>query len=160
WRRVSHASAHDAVDTKELAKAFNTLTVATLPDSYHINEFWNITPGTNISTLLGLDRILLVLETPWSHFITQPLAAYWSVLNMTVAVVLNTADVFSPSSNVRAYFQFGHLRERAFLSVSAITDLLVYFDVSIPCPFASIGHMMVSVPFISLEFFIGWLFAL
>lgn len=120
---------------------------------------WDIPPDTPLSEILGLRRLLLILETRWSYIVSKPIATGVSVANMTLNIISRSYDLFDTPDGL-AYFQFnrpfGYLRE----GFTALGKLGIFFDEDLDDVNEGLTTGILYYVEAVFEIFFGFLFAI
>jgi hypothetical protein len=92
--------------------------------------------GQDLNMTLGIFQLIQLLSTPWSHILTEPIAALFSVANVTLAaathLTLPTCDGLIDSPLGLRFLQVGFLADRIRTAADAAAQLLVIFDTNMP----------------------------
>lgn len=100
---------------------------------------WDIPAGGNLSDYLGFPVIAMLLQTPWSHIASEPIAAVLVLANMTVNIVCNPVEIFQTPAAI-AYFQVKPIFDHWRAFVDALFELLVIIDPNLPDVYSLFGQ--------------------
>ncbi len=100
---------------------------------------WDIPANGNLSDYLGFPVIAALLQTPWSHIASEPIAAALVLVNMTLNIVSNPVAIFQSPAAI-AYFQVKPIYDHLRTWVDAVCELLVIIDPNFPDVFSLFGQ--------------------
>lgn len=116
---------------------------------------WDIPmDGDTLNSTVGLVQLIQLLSMPWSHVITEPMAAWFTAWNQTVALVthLTTPDcdgVFDSPVGLQ-WLQTGPIFDRLRNAADAFPSAFVVLDTNLPAVYAhalrAILYMIQAVP--------------
>jgi hypothetical protein len=120
---------------------------------------WEYPPGTNLSDVLGLPVILTLLQTEWTHPITETVAAAIIIVNMTMNIISNPITALTGGDSL-AYFQVGPIFDRLRNAWDALSGLLTLFDPNLPAVASYLGQAVLTYYEGLAELFFGTVFAI
>lgn len=120
---------------------------------------WNLPDNSNASDYLGFPVILALLQTPWSHAVTELVAAGLVAANMTVNIASNPVAIFQ-TPDCLAYLQFGAVFDRLKASFDAASQLLVIIDPSFPDAVSLLGQAVFTYAEGVVELIVGTIVAI
>jgi hypothetical protein len=88
---------------------------------------WNLPPNSNLSDILGLRRILLILESRWSYVVSKPIAFVLSSTNLTLNAISHSYELFDTPAGI-AYFQINRPMSYLREAVTAVGYILYFLD--------------------------------
>jgi hypothetical protein len=148
-----HATANTKLSTSSFAVAQGELGAALR------GPIWNLPNNSNASDYLGFPVILALLQTPWSHAVTELGAAAIILANMTVNIACNPVVIFD-TPEALAYLQFGPVFDRLKAAFDAAAQLLVIIDPSFPDAVSLLGQAVLTYAEGIVELIVGTIVAI
>jgi hypothetical protein len=148
-----HAAANTKLSTSSFAPPPGELGAALR------GPIWNLPNNSNASDYLGFPVILVLLQTPWSHTVTELIAAGIILVNMTANIVSNPTAIFE-TPEALAYLQFGPVFDRFKASFDAAAQLLVIIDPSFPDAVSLLGQAVLTYAEGVVELIVGTIVAI
>jgi hypothetical protein len=120
---------------------------------------WDIPPDSNVTDYLGFPAILLLMQTPWSHIVTELVAGGIVFANMTANIVSNPIEIFETPEAI-AYLQFTAVFDRLRASWDALCQLLVIIDPALPDAVSLLGQAAITFGDAIIEMIVGTIVAI
>jgi hypothetical protein len=148
-----HATANTKLSTSSFAVPQGELGAALR------GPIWNLPNNSNASDYLGFPVVLALLQTPWSHAVTELGAAAIILANMTINIVSNPVVIFA-TPEALAYLQFGPVFDRLKAAFDAAAQLLVIIDPSFPDAVSLLGQAVLTYAEGAAELIVGTIIAI